>query len=84
MKIPIKNGIKSGGSSFLLQDAVNAIDKIEFNAGDSSLRVISITSHNKDCIWILLSSGILHEYDFSIKNSTIIENDDPISFFKIL
>lgn len=84
MKIRFSNQMKSDENSYLLKDAVNSIEKIEVMAEQSMHQIMQIVLISEQILWILSSNRILHEYNFSTKQSSIIEDSERICYSAIL
>lgn len=77
--------MKSDENSYLLQDDMNVIDKIESHDSSPDVTLITlITSFNESTLWMLLSDGKLYEYDLFTKNVMVIEYTGRIHCFKVL
>lgn len=76
--------MKSDENSYLLKDAVNSIEKIEFMAEQSLHQIIQTVLINEEILWILLSNHILCEYNFRTKQHSVIEDSQQICYCSIM
>lgn len=84
MKIWFSNQMKSDENSYLLRDAANSIERIEVMAEQSMHRIMQMVLINEQILWILPSNRILHEYNFSTKQSSTIEDSERICYCAML
>lgn len=76
--------MKSDENSYLLKDAANSIEQIEVMAEQSMHQIMQTLLINEQILWILLSNGILYEYNFDTKQSLVIEGSERICYCSML
>lgn len=91
MKIRFSNDMKSDENSYLLNDAINSIEKIEVmvdddDDDDESVHqiILQIVLINEQILWILYSTGILYEYNFHTKQYSIIKDSTQICYCSVV
>lgn len=85
MKLVISSEMKSDENSYLLLDAMNSLEEVDFATADSqtALHVVLLNFLSQNQLWALLSNGIVYEYNLCSNNFSIIENSGQICSFAV-
>lgn len=69
-------------NSFLLDEASNSVETVEITGNKSN--IIQITSVKDAIVWVLMSDGLLYEYNGRRNEFLILEDDYPKSHIILL
>lgn len=82
----VASEMKSHGNTYLLQEAVNSRQEVEFTVGEplTTILVVLLNSPNGNHLCALFSNGKLYEYNFDTKELMACENADQICYIAVL
>lgn len=82
----ISSEMKSHGNTYLLQEAVNSRQEVEFTVGEplTTIQVVLLNSPDRNHLCALFSNGKLYEYNFDTTELIACENSDQICYITVL